>query len=155
METRQRPLGTGFDTNTTADEVISGLSLDSKGVIVTGGHSGLGLETTRALSNAGAKIVVCFRDVQRASAAVSALKNAEVVHCGSCGDDRRSAQCRVPANPRRSQICTHSLVHRCARCLLGSKRVQGCVLHRGRRLHCRHQTVVPSNHHVTCGGSEE
>lgn len=80
METRQKALGTGFDTNTTADEVISGLSLDGAVVIVTGGHSGLGLETTRVLSKAGAKVVVCSRDVRRASAAVAALENVEVVH---------------------------------------------------------------------------
>jgi NAD(P)-dependent dehydrogenase (short-subunit alcohol dehydrogenase family) len=80
METQQKPLGTGFDTNTTADEVISGLSLDGKVVIVTGGHSGLGLETTRILSNAGAKVVVGSRDVRRADAAVTDLKNVEVVH---------------------------------------------------------------------------
>lgn len=80
VETRQRALGTGFDASTTAEEVISGSSLDGKVAIVTGGHSGLGLETTRALSSAGARVVVCSRDVRRASAAVAALKKVEVAH---------------------------------------------------------------------------
>lgn len=80
MENRQKALGAGFDTSTTADEVITGLSLDGKVVIVTGGHSGLGLETTRVLSKVGSKVIVCSRDVRRASAAVGALKNVEVAH---------------------------------------------------------------------------
>lgn len=80
VETRQKALGTGFDASTTAEEVISGSSLDGKVAIVTGGHSGLGLETTRALSSAGARVVVGSRDVRRASAAVAALKNVEVAH---------------------------------------------------------------------------
>lgn len=80
METPQRALATGFDASTTAEEVISGLSLDGKVAIVTGGHSGLGLETTRALSSAGAKVLVGSRDVRRASAAVAALQNVEVAH---------------------------------------------------------------------------
>ena len=80
VETRQRALGTGFDANTMAEEVISGVSLEGKVAIVTGGHSGLGLETTRALSNAGAKVVIGSRDVRRASAAVAALRNVEVLH---------------------------------------------------------------------------
>lgn len=79
METRQTAMGTGFDADTAADEVISRLSLDGKVVIVTGGHSGLGLETTRALSKAGAKVFACSRDVRRARAAVAALRNVEVV----------------------------------------------------------------------------
>lgn len=80
VEIRQRALGTGFDASTTAEEAISGLSLDGKVAIVTGGHSGLGLETTRALSNAGGKVVIGSRDVRRASAAVAALENVEVAH---------------------------------------------------------------------------
>jgi len=80
METPQKPLGTGFGTNTTVDELLPGLSLDGKVAIVTGGHSGLGLETTRALSNAGARVIVGSRDIRRASAAVAALKNVEVAH---------------------------------------------------------------------------
>lgn len=80
VEIRQSALGTGFDASTTAEEVISGLSLDGKIAIVTGGHSGLGLETTRALSTAGAKVVVGSRNVRSARAAVAALENVEVVN---------------------------------------------------------------------------
>jgi len=46
--------------------------------IVTGGHAGLGLETTRVLSNAGATVVVGSRDPRKAQMAVARMKNVEV-----------------------------------------------------------------------------
>jgi NAD(P)-dependent dehydrogenase (short-subunit alcohol dehydrogenase family) len=45
---------------------------------VTGGHAGLGLETTRVLSNAGAAVVIGARDPQRAQMAVAGMRNVEV-----------------------------------------------------------------------------
>lgn len=51
MNDKQVPIGSGFGPHTTADEVLAGLDLSGKRAIVTGGHSGLGLETTRALAD--------------------------------------------------------------------------------------------------------
>jgi len=45
--TEQKPLGSGFGPHTTAEEALAGRNLQGKIAIVTGGHSGLGLETTR------------------------------------------------------------------------------------------------------------
>jgi NAD(P)-dependent dehydrogenase (short-subunit alcohol dehydrogenase family) len=45
---------------------------------VTGGHAGLGLETTRVLSNAGAIVVIGARDPQKAQLAVAKMKNVAV-----------------------------------------------------------------------------
>ena len=64
----QHPIGTGFTPAATAAEVIAGIDLTGKNVIVTGGASGLGLETTRALAGAGASVTVAARDPERASA---------------------------------------------------------------------------------------
>ena len=50
----QFPIGSGFGAATTAQAVLAGLDLSHATAIVTGGHSGLGLETTRALAQAGA-----------------------------------------------------------------------------------------------------
>jgi NAD(P)-dependent dehydrogenase (short-subunit alcohol dehydrogenase family) len=61
MTTQQRPIGSGFDASTTAAEAIAGIDLTGKTAIVTGGYSGLGLETTRALVNAGAHVIVPAR----------------------------------------------------------------------------------------------
>jgi NAD(P)-dependent dehydrogenase (short-subunit alcohol dehydrogenase family) len=61
MSTPQRRTDSGFGPRTTAAEVIAGTDLSGRTVIVTGGYSGLGLETVRALASAGARIVVPAR----------------------------------------------------------------------------------------------
>ena len=78
MSSQQQPLGTGFTAFSTASDVMAGIDLTGKTAIVTGGHSGLGLETTRALSQAGARVTVASRDPQRAAAAVAGLQGVEV-----------------------------------------------------------------------------
>ncbi len=66
MTTPQAPIGSGFGARSTAAEVIEGIDLTGKLAIVTGGYSGLGLETVRALSGAGATVVVPARRPQQA-----------------------------------------------------------------------------------------
>jgi NAD(P)-dependent dehydrogenase (short-subunit alcohol dehydrogenase family) len=58
--------------------VLKGIDLTGKNVIVTGGHAGLGLETTRALAKAGASLTVGSRDAERAAAAVGSLERVDV-----------------------------------------------------------------------------
>ena len=58
-------------TTPTASEVLAGIDLIGKLAIVTGGSSGVGLETTRALAAAGAAVVVPARDVASARAALA------------------------------------------------------------------------------------
>ena len=50
----------GFDS--TAAEVIAGVDLSGKRAIVTGGASGIGVETARALADAGAHVTLAVRD---------------------------------------------------------------------------------------------
>jgi NAD(P)-dependent dehydrogenase (short-subunit alcohol dehydrogenase family) len=76
--TEQKPLISGFGPKTTAEEVLAGCDLRGKVAIVTGGHAGLGLETTRVLSNAGATVVTGSRDPRKAQMAVAKMKNVEV-----------------------------------------------------------------------------
>jgi NAD(P)-dependent dehydrogenase (short-subunit alcohol dehydrogenase family) len=59
--TDQVPLGSGFGMRSTASDVIAGIDLSGKTVLVTGGYSGLGLETVRAIAGAGAKVIVGAR----------------------------------------------------------------------------------------------
>lgn len=59
--TPQHPIGSGFGHGSTAMDVVAGLDLHGKTAIVTGGYSGLGLETARALSSAGARVIVPAR----------------------------------------------------------------------------------------------
>jgi short-subunit dehydrogenase involved in D-alanine esterification of teichoic acids len=71
MSGRQEPLDTGYET--TAAEVISGVSLEGKMAIVTGGYSGIGLEMTRTLLDAGARVIVPARDRQKAAEVLAAM----------------------------------------------------------------------------------
>lgn len=61
MTTPQHKIGSGFDAQSTADDVLRGIDLHGKLALVTGGYSGIGLETTRALVRAGAQVVVPAR----------------------------------------------------------------------------------------------
>jgi NAD(P)-dependent dehydrogenase (short-subunit alcohol dehydrogenase family) len=54
---------TPFGFASTADDVVDGLELSGKQVIVTGGASGIGLETARALANAGAEVTLAVRNL--------------------------------------------------------------------------------------------
>ncbi|MZQ81037.1 SDR family NAD(P)-dependent oxidoreductase [Paenibacillus sp. 5J-6] len=71
MRTPQAPIGSGFGAYTTAAEVIRGIDLTGKNVIVTGGYSGIGLETVRAFRSAGARVIVPARDIAKAKASLS------------------------------------------------------------------------------------
>ncbi|MDQ1247783.1 MAG: hypothetical protein QG597_2154 [Actinomycetota bacterium] len=70
MIARQRPLATGFGYRSTAAEVLAGCDLAGKAAIVTGGYSGLGLETVRALAEAGVAVTVPARRPDAAAAAL-------------------------------------------------------------------------------------
>ncbi|MFE1796481.1 SDR family NAD(P)-dependent oxidoreductase [Streptomyces sp. NPDC059517] len=78
MTTAQHKIGSGFDRHSTADDVLSGIDLTGRLAIVTGGYSGLGLETTRALSKAGATVVVPARRRAVAEEAVAGIDGVEV-----------------------------------------------------------------------------
>jgi 3-oxoacyl-ACP reductase-like protein len=58
MPSEQAPIHPGFGPPTTAKETLDGIDLSGKVAIVTGGYAGIGLETTRALAEAGATVIV-------------------------------------------------------------------------------------------------
>lgn len=62
----QNATGSGFDAKSTSKEVINGIDLTGKIVIVTGGNTGIGLETVKTLAEAGATVIVPARDVEKA-----------------------------------------------------------------------------------------
>ncbi|MEU4290346.1 oxidoreductase [Kribbella sp. NPDC026596] len=78
MTTLQEPIDSGFGAASTAADVVRGLDLTGRTAIVTGGYSGLGLETVRVLRLAGAEVIVPARDVDRAGKAVAALDGVRV-----------------------------------------------------------------------------
>ena len=67
MTTPQAPIASPFGYRSTAREVTAGLDLSGKVALVTGGYSGLGTETVRALAGAGARVIVGARRPDRAA----------------------------------------------------------------------------------------
>lgn len=62
----QVPTGSGFEAKTDGADIIKGIDLAGKTAIVTGGYSGIGLETVRALVDAGVNVVVPARNREKA-----------------------------------------------------------------------------------------
>ncbi len=77
MPTPQHPINSGYGIRTEAREALGGRRLDGKVAIVTGGYSGLGLETTKALAGAGATVIVPARTPEKARAALAGLAHVE------------------------------------------------------------------------------
>jgi NAD(P)-dependent dehydrogenase (short-subunit alcohol dehydrogenase family) len=58
------PITTPFGAESTAADVVAGIDLSGKRAIVTGGSSGIGTETVRALASAGAEVTLTARNVE-------------------------------------------------------------------------------------------
>ena len=69
----QAPIGSGFGAKTPAADVVKGLNLNGKNVVVTGGYSGIGIETVRALAGVGASITVPARRPDAAKEALAGV----------------------------------------------------------------------------------
>ncbi len=78
MITDQHPRPTPFTASSTAADVLDGVDLTGRNVVVTGGHGRLGREASRALAAAGADVTVASRDTSRASAAVAGIPGVHV-----------------------------------------------------------------------------
>ncbi|MGY4856357.1 SDR family NAD(P)-dependent oxidoreductase [Cryobacterium sp. AP23] len=74
MIEQQIPLNTPFTAASTSADILAGIDLTGKNIIVTGGHSRLGSEVSRALAAAGASVTVAARDPERAAAAVADIE---------------------------------------------------------------------------------
>jgi len=77
MRTAQHPINSGFGASTTAEEVIRGIDLSGRTAIVTGGYSGIGLETTRVLAAAGATVIVPARTPDKARTNLAGMPRVE------------------------------------------------------------------------------
>ncbi|MDP2688389.1 MAG: SDR family NAD(P)-dependent oxidoreductase [Aequorivita sp.] len=71
----QQPLISGFSATATASEVLKGIDLTGKVAIVTGGNTGIGLETTKVLAAAGANVIVPARDIEKARKNLEGIEN--------------------------------------------------------------------------------
>ena len=65
-----------FGATSTTDDVLSGVHLKGKRILVTGVSAGLGVETARALAAHGARVVGAARDLGKAEVATAQVRNA-------------------------------------------------------------------------------
>lgn len=63
-----------FDARSTARDVVQGHNLTGRSVIITGGATGLGLETARALAEAGADVLLAVRKPELATSAMASIE---------------------------------------------------------------------------------
>ena len=64
-----------FGADTTADDTLDGLDLTGRVILVTGGSSGLGQETARALAAKGAHVILTARDVPKGEAVAAGIRS--------------------------------------------------------------------------------
>ncbi|MFB7842325.1 SDR family NAD(P)-dependent oxidoreductase [Microbacterium sp. NPDC056052] len=76
---RQHPLPSRFTRDHTAADVLGEVDLAGKRVLISGGYSGIGLEMTRALSEAGASVVVLARRVGLAAETTRRIERVTVL----------------------------------------------------------------------------
>ena len=63
-----------FGATSTTEDVLSGVNLQGKRILVTGVSAGLGVETARSLAAHGAHVVGAARDVTKAEAATAQVR---------------------------------------------------------------------------------
>lgn len=74
----QKQTGSGFNAASTASDVIKGIDLTGKIAIVTGGNTGIGLETAKTLAAAGATVIIPARDTEKAKKNLAGIANVEL-----------------------------------------------------------------------------
>lgn len=65
-----------WNAKTTTNEIIEGIDLTGKTVVITGTSAGIGGETARAMAKAGATVVMAARDAQKNAAAIASVRAA-------------------------------------------------------------------------------
>jgi NAD(P)-dependent dehydrogenase (short-subunit alcohol dehydrogenase family) len=74
---------TSFGATSTTEDVLSGVNLEGKRILVTGVSAGLGVETARSLAAHGAEVVGAARDLTKAKSATEQVRKEAAAHGGS------------------------------------------------------------------------
>src|SRR4029077_14189581 len=72
-----------FGATSTTEDVLSGMDLRGKRILVTGVSAGLGVETARSLAAHGASVVGTARDLAKAEAATAQIRKDAAANGGS------------------------------------------------------------------------
>lgn len=99
-----------FGAKTTTDEVLDGIDLSGKTVLITGGSSGLGAETARAMAARGADVIITARTAAKGQPVVEQVKastgktiSVEELELGSTQSIRAFAE-RINAGDRKIDL---------------------------------------------------
>lgn len=76
----QTPIKSPFGHYTKSMEIIKNVDLRGKTAVITGGHTSIGLWTTKALSKAGARVIVLARNMKRAKRHLRNMPNVSIIH---------------------------------------------------------------------------
>src|SRR6202522_3387926 len=74
---------TSFGATSTTEDVLSGVNLKGKRILLTGASAGLGVETARSLAAHGAQVVGAARDLNKAKAATEQVRKDAIAGGGS------------------------------------------------------------------------
>ncbi|MDX3099137.1 SDR family NAD(P)-dependent oxidoreductase [Streptomyces sp. ME19-03-3] len=88
-----------FGMRATAAEVLDGVNLSGRRMIVTGGSSGLGVETVRALAGAGAQVTIATRNPAAAESLVNEFPGMRAVALDLADLDSVRAFCNAWSGP--------------------------------------------------------
>ncbi len=104
-----------FDFESTTDEVLAGVDLTGKRVLVTGVSAGLGVETARVLTAHGATVVGTARDLAKAAKATATIPGLEIVECdlASLASVRACADALMAAGKKFDVIIANAGVMAC------------------------------------------
>lgn len=72
-----------FGATSTTEDVLTGVNLQGKRILVTGVSAGIGVETARSLVAHGAQVVGAARDLTKAEAATAQVRTDAAAHGGS------------------------------------------------------------------------
>jgi NAD(P)-dependent dehydrogenase (short-subunit alcohol dehydrogenase family) len=83
LSSRRKKIANVFGTTSTTEDVLSGVNLQGKRILVTGVSAGLGVETARSLAAHGAHVVGVARDLAKAETATAQVRKDATAHGGS------------------------------------------------------------------------
>jgi NAD(P)-dependent dehydrogenase (short-subunit alcohol dehydrogenase family) len=72
-----------FGATSTTDDVLSGINLRAKRILVTGVSAGIGVETARSLAAHGANVIGTARDLAKGEAVTAQIRKAAAANGGS------------------------------------------------------------------------
>ena len=131
----QAPIDSPFGYRSTALEVIQGIDLSGKTAFVTGGYSGLGTEIVRALTSAGARVLVGARRPEKASGDLADIVGAVEILPLDLSDPASIDACAEAVTKRTKQL--HIVINNAA--------IMACPLARDAR---GYESQFATNHQI-------